>query len=90
MTEAIWAALAFLLGWKAAAAAGGDPHAAASSAATGAKNAVHQAVTQASDTVWSAVWSVTWHLALIALVILALVYGASVLLRRARTNILGR
>jgi hypothetical protein len=83
MSEAIWAALAFLLGWKAA---GGDPHA----AATGAKNAVHQVVTQASNTVWSAAWSVTWHLALVAVVILALLYGGSVLLRRARKNVLGR
>ena len=90
MSEALWAALAFLLGWKAATASGGSPHAAASSAATGAKHAVNQAVTQASNAVWSEVWNVTWHLALIAVVILALVYGASMLLRRARKNVLGR
>ena len=93
MTEAIWAVLAFLLGWKAAAATGGHPAAAASSAAnsaaSAAKNAVHQVVTQASNTLWNTIWIVTWHLAVIAAVGLAVLYGASLVLRRARKNVTG-
>jgi hypothetical protein len=73
---AVWAILAFLLGWKAATATGGHPAAAVSSAANSAKTAAHQMVAQVTNTVWAAV-------------ALALVYGASLVLRRARRNITG-
>lgn len=90
MSEALWAALAFLLGWKASSASGGNPSAATHAATSGAKNAVHQVVNQASDAVWSTVWTVAWHVALILVVLLALVYGASLVLRQARRNVTGR
>jgi hypothetical protein len=90
MSEALWAALAFLLGWKASSASGGHPAAAAHAATSGAGNAVHQVVTQASDAVWSTVWTVAWHVVILLAVVLALVYGASLVLRQARRNVTGR
>jgi hypothetical protein len=86
---AIWAVLAFLLGWKAATATGGHPGAAVSSAASSARTAAHQVVAQVTNTVWATVWSVAWHVVLIAAVLLALVYGGSLVLRRARRNVTG-
>jgi hypothetical protein len=86
---AVWAILAFLLGWKAATATGGHPAAAVSSAASSAKTAAHQMVAQVTNTVWATVWSVAWHVVVIGAVVLALVYGASLVLRRARRNITG-
>jgi hypothetical protein len=86
---AIWAVLAFLLGWKAATATGGHPAAAVSSAASSAKTAAHQVVAQVTNTVWATVWSVAWHVVVIAAVLLALVYGGSLVLRRARRNVTG-
>jgi hypothetical protein len=82
---AIWAVLAFLLGWKAATATGGHPGAAVSSAASSARTAAHQVVAQVTNTVWS----VAWHVVLIGAVLLALVYGGSLVLRRARRNVTG-
>ena len=89
VTEAVWAVLAFLLGWKAATATGGHPAAAASSAASSARSAAHQVVAQVTNTVWATVWSVAWHVVVIAAVLLALVYGGSLVLRRARRNVTG-
>ena len=89
MTEAVWAILAFLIGWKAATATGGHPSAAVSSAASSARTAVHQAVAQVTNTVWATVWSVAWHVMVIAAVLLAVVYGGSLVLRRARRNVTG-
>ena len=86
---AVYAILAFLLGWKAAAATGGHPAAAVSSAANSAKTAAHQMVAQVTNTVWATVWSVAWHVVVLAAVGLALVYGASLVLRRARRNVTG-
>lgn len=87
MTEAAWAILAFLLGWKLA---GGHP----GSPGTAVKNSVHQAVTQASNSVLSAVWDVAWHaaliLALLAALILAARYGVPALLRRAGISVTRR
>jgi hypothetical protein len=89
MTEAIWAILGLLIGWKAATSTGGHPAAVPSAASTAVKNTVHQAVTQASDTVLSVIWSVAWHLVITGLVITGLAAGGRWLLRRARGNIFG-
>jgi hypothetical protein len=86
---AVYAILAFLLGWKSATATGGHPAAAVSSAANSAKTAAHQVVAQVTNTVWATVWSVAWHVVVLAAVGLALVYGASLVLRRARRNVTG-
>jgi len=86
---AVWAILAFLFGWKAAIATGGHPAAAVSSVASSAKTAAHQVVAQVTNTVWATVWSVAWHVVVLAVVVLALVYGASLVLGRARRNITG-
>jgi hypothetical protein len=86
---AVWAILAFLLGWKAATTTGGHPAAAVSSAASSARTAAHQVVAQVTNTVWATVWSVAWHVVVLAAVVLVLVYGASLVLRRARRNITG-
>jgi hypothetical protein len=91
---ALWAVLAFLLGWKLAASSGGNPAVAAHAVSTAAKNTVHQAVTQASSTILSVVWDVTWHLALIVIVIAAVIaavrYGLHLLIRRNRGSLSGR
>ena len=86
---AVYAILAFLLGWKAATTTGGHPAAAVSSAANSAKTAAHQVVAQVTNTVWATVWSVAWHVVVLAAVLLALVYGGSLVLRRARRNVTG-
>jgi hypothetical protein len=86
---AVYAILAFLLGWKTATATGGHPAAAVSSAANSAKTAAHQVVAQVTNTVWATVWSVAWHVVVLTAVLLALVYGASLVLRRARRNVTG-
>jgi hypothetical protein len=86
---AVYAILAFLLGWKAATTTGGHPAAAVSSAANSAKTAAHQVVAQVTNTVWATVWSVAWHVVVLAAVLLVLVYGASLVLRRARRNVTG-
>lgn len=90
MTEAIWAIVGFLLGWKSAGAAGGNPAAVPSAATSAVKNTVRQAVTQASDTVWSAVWSVAWHVIPIGAVLLALLAAGSLVVRWSRKNVFGR
>ena len=81
--------LALLLGWWASGATSGNVAAvpgavssAARSARSGTQGAVHQVVTQAADDIGAVIWSVTWHLALL----LAVVYGGLILLRRARST----
>jgi hypothetical protein len=83
---AVWVILAFLLGWKAATATGGNPAAVPGSA----KAIVHQAVTQTTSTFMSAAWTVVWHVTLIGAVVLVLLFAGSLLVRRARRNVFGR
>lgn len=90
MSEAVWAVLAFLLGWKLSGGKAPSASTAAHAVSASAKNTVHQAVAQASSDAWNAVWTVAWHVILIAAVALALLYGASVVLRAARRNVTGR
>jgi hypothetical protein len=94
MTEVLWALLGLLIGWKAAAATGGNPAAVPSAASSVVKNTVHQAVTQASDTVLSVIWSVAWHaavvIAVVAVLFLAFRAGVLQVIRRVRANIPGR
>jgi hypothetical protein len=82
--------LAFLLGLRLS---GAHPAAAASQAAhavsSTASRQVHAAVAQAGNGMRGMVLGIAWHVAVLAVLALALAYGGSLVLKRARRNVTG-